>query len=168
MKKENVFLCSIPKVYFRRSLYKAEFTEDKSSCYQPHLLNKMPCEAMVGGVLQFHLVVHMRSKGLTTAHHQVELYHIWSSNLHGLCLHVAHTRGQLWISCKTERRKERIRIDPQNNSKKSIMNGSGLNTVVLLCSVDWHVGWDHAQKNLSAGTCANYQEGLDVSQNVKH
>jgi len=43
---------------------------------KPHLLNKMPCEAVIGGVLQFHLVVHMRSKLLATAHYQVELYHI--------------------------------------------------------------------------------------------
>lgn len=85
----------MPKVYFRLSLYKAEFTEDKGPHCQPHLLNKMPREAMVGGVLQFHLVVHMRGEGLTTAHHQVELYHIGSSNLHGLGLHVAHAGGQL-------------------------------------------------------------------------
>lgn len=31
-------------------------------------------------------------------------------------------------------------MDSQNNLKKNIMNGSGLNTVVPLCSVDWHVG----------------------------
>lgn len=93
MKKENIFLCLMPKVYVRQSLYKAEFMEDKSPHCQPHLLNKMPREAMVGGVLQFHLVVHMRSKGLTAAHHQAELYHIRSSNLHRLGLHVAHARG---------------------------------------------------------------------------
>jgi len=50
--------------------------EDKGSRSKPHLLNKMPCEAMVGGIVQFHLVVHVRSKRLTAAHHQVELYHI--------------------------------------------------------------------------------------------
>lgn len=29
------------------------------------------------------------------------------------------------------------------------------------------MGYDNAQKDLSVGTSANYQEGLDVSQSVK-
>lgn len=31
-------------------------------------------------------------------------------------------------------------MDPQNNSKRNIMNSSGINVVVLLCSVDWYGG----------------------------
>lgn len=58
-----------------------------------YLQYKMPGQAMVGGILQADLVVHVQCKRLSTAHHQVELQHVGSPNLHGLGFNVARCFG---------------------------------------------------------------------------
>lgn len=64
----------------------------------PHLFDKMPSQAVIGGKLQPDLRVDVRRRLPSAAHDQRELDHVGRADLHGLCFHITNTGGRAMIA----------------------------------------------------------------------